>query len=71
MKIRRVTAYRAEDGRFLEYIPAIRVPGFSHRVIIDNKPVGWLSNTHQPNAKSAEFFFTNQTETNNDRKPMV
>lgn len=48
----------AQDGRELQFIPLKRsaAPGFSHRVVIDRQPVGFLGNGFKPNAKSAAFY---------------
>jgi len=32
------------------------LPGFTHRVIINRRSVGFLADTHKPSAKVAEFW---------------
>lgn len=38
------------------------MPGFSHRVIVNRKSVGFLNKGHKPNLKSAEFFLQSYFE---------
>lgn len=46
------------DGkRTLEFVKVKRVPGFSHRVVIDGIAVNWLANTHKPGVVAARFYF--------------
>lgn len=33
-------------------------PGFSHRVIVNRKSVGFLHKHHRPNRKNAEYFLS-------------
>lgn len=37
-------------------------PGFSHRVIVNKKSVGFLQQGHRPNRKSAEYFLKSYFE---------
>ena len=49
--------YQHDDGATLEFVPIKNVPGFSHRVILNGKPVDWLSNTSKPSVKVAQYYF--------------
>lgn len=39
------------------------MPGFTHRVIINRKSVGFLNKDHKPSLKSAEYFLSKYLET--------
>lgn len=58
--VRFIPRYECEiDGsqHWLEFRRVDRAPGFTHRVILDGKPVDWLSNDYQPSIKTARFYF--------------
>ena len=54
--IRTKTVYTC-DGHRLEFVKVRNVPDFSHRVMIDDKPVDWLSDRFKPSRDTAAFFF--------------
>lgn len=60
-EIRVVVTYHHRDGRTLHFYPVSNVPGFSHRVIIDDVPFSWLSSDCKPSKKTAKFFFDEHT----------
>lgn len=38
------------------FAPVKRVPGFTHRVIVNGKPISWLADTHRPSVKVAKYY---------------
>lgn len=46
-----------KDGSTIEFVPVANVPGFTHRVILNSKPVDWLSRDFKPSIKAAEYYF--------------
>jgi len=44
------------DGLRVQFWPVENVPGFSHRVSINESYVDWLSDEAKPNGKSAIYF---------------
>lgn len=55
MIIKRRVLYDYDFGT-LEFVPVKNVPQYSHRVIINRRPIGWLSSDTKPNIKSARYF---------------
>lgn len=57
MKLVEIKTYRAEGLCTLEFVPVERVPGYSHRVVIDGVMQGlWLPEGQRPDRKHAIFF---------------
>jgi hypothetical protein len=54
-KITIETLYK-RNGTTLKFVPIKNVPGFSHRVIINEKMADWLSSAVRPGKKHAEYF---------------
>lgn len=53
-----IQKFRDDDGNVVEFKPINDVPGFTHRVIVNNKAVDYLDNKHaRPTAKVADFFY--------------
>lgn len=60
IKVRKV--YQKPDGTTVEFVPVKNVPGFSHRVILNGKPVDWLTDKVKPSLKTAEYYFEKHGE---------
>jgi hypothetical protein len=50
------------DGRQIQFWPEKRVPGFTHRVVIDRVAVDWLAQEYKPNGTAARFFLEKHSE---------
>ncbi len=43
------------EARIVDFVPVDNVPGFTHRVLIDELPRDWLG-YGKPSARAAEYF---------------
>lgn len=62
MTFRSVPTFRDDDGNVVSFKTVTNIPGFSHRVIVNYKPVDYLGNHEKPSAKTAAFFFEKHKE---------
>jgi hypothetical protein len=60
MGLKFIPTYFDEAGNKVHFVPLNQrkgaFPGFTHRVLINQRCVGFLSQDHKPSAKTAEFF---------------
>ena len=53
------TIYQFPSGpRAIEFVAVENVPGFTHRVLADGCPCGWLSSDFRPSKKTAKYFWS-------------
>ena len=50
------------DGLRVDFWPVTDVPGYSHRVIVADKSVGWLGTNSRPSAKTAVYFYEKRAQ---------
>ncbi len=63
-----VPTYRDEAGNIVSFKAVAHIPGFTHRVIINQRAVDYLGDNAKPSAKVAEFYFRKHySENNGDR----
>ena len=56
MRFKRIVAYSSPAGR-VDFIPVSDMPGFTHRVAINNElKRDWLGRGFRPNTRAAKFF---------------
>lgn len=51
-----VPTFHSDAGDVVVFAPVSDVPGFSHRVLVNNTRVGFLSQDFKPSAKTASYF---------------
>lgn len=62
MKLTKIIRYMDKDYNTLDFVPVKNVPGFTHKVIVNDVRVGWLSSDFKPNEKAAVYFFSLQSK---------
>jgi hypothetical protein len=56
--MKRIHMFQDAAGNTVVFRPVQRVPGFTHRVIVNQVATGWLASGFKPNAKHAVYFLT-------------
>jgi hypothetical protein len=58
MTLTKVITYIDEGHNELSFVPVKNVPGYTHRIVYNKKPINWLSEMFNPTEKTAAYFFS-------------
>jgi hypothetical protein len=62
MKLTKIITYVDEEGNKLSFVPVKDVPGYTHKVIYNDKKINWLSSYFNPTEKAAAYYIKTEKE---------
>ena len=62
--MKHIPTFADTHGNVVVFRRVADVPGFTHRVIVNQVATGWLASSHKPNATNAKYFLQQAKERN-------